>query len=72
MCTEKMGRKKSKSSTYRIKLSTNYEEKSREKILDELIDKIIKLEKVKKKLCKYENPNTPSSKDERKYLKKKV
>ena len=61
-----MGRKKSKSSAYRIELSTGYEDKSREEILDELIDKIIETDKLKKKLRRYENPNTPPSRDERK------
>ncbi|MFH0875969.1 MAG: IS66 family transposase [archaeon] len=61
-----MGRKKSKSNTLRIELSTGYGDKSREEILDELIDKIIEIDKLKKKLRRYENPHTPPSKDERK------
>lgn len=61
-----MGRKESKSDTLRIKLSSGYEDKSREEILDELIDNLIEMDKLKKKLRKYENPHTPPSKDERK------
>ena len=61
-----MGRQKSKGCAYRIGISTNYGGKSREEILDELIDKIIEIEKLKKKLRNYENPHTPPSKDERK------
>lgn len=60
-----MGRKKSKGSAYRIELSSGYEDKSREEILDELIDKIIEIEKLNRKLRRYENPHTPPSKDER-------
>mgnify|MGYP001576252405 CR=1 FL=1 len=60
-----MGRQKSKSCAYRIGLSTGYGDKSREEILDELIDKIIEIDQLKKKLRKYENPHTPPSKDER-------
>ena len=61
-----MGREKSKSSAYRIKLSSGYEDKPRDEILDELIDKIIEIDKLKKKLRRYENPHTPPSKDSRK------
>lgn len=61
-----MGRKESKSSAYRIKLSFQYDDKSREEILDELIDSKIELEKLKKKLRRYENPHTPPSKEVRK------
>lgn len=61
-----MGREKSKGNTYRIGLSSGYGDKSREEILDELIDKIIEIDKLKKKLRRYENPHTPPSKDERK------
>lgn len=60
-----MGREKSKSNTLRIELSSGYGDKSREEILDELIDKIIEIDKLKKKLRRYENPHTPPSKDER-------
>ena len=61
-----MGRQKSKGCAYRIEISSNYGGKSREEILDELIDKIIEIDNLKKKLRKYENPHTPPSKDERK------
>ena len=61
-----MGRQKSKSSAYRIEAKSEYENKSREDILDELIDSKIELDKLKRKLRRYENPNTPPSKDERK------
>lgn len=60
-----MDREKSKSSTYRIGLLSKYEDKSREDLLDELIDSKIEIEKLKRKLRKYENPHTPPSKDER-------
>lgn len=39
-----------------------YEELDKDKILDELVDIVIENEKLKKKLRKYENPHTPSSK----------
>lgn len=61
-----MGREKSQSNTLRIELSSQYNDKSREEILDKLIDKIIEIDKLKKKLRRYENPHTPPSKDERK------
>src|SRR3989339_2234965 len=43
-----------------------YEDKSKEEILDEMYEKYVELEKLKKKLRNYENPHTPPSKDERK------
>ena len=61
-----MGRKKSQSNTFRIELSSQYQEKSKEELLDELIDSKIEIERLKNKLRRYENPHTPSSKDERK------
>ena len=61
-----MGRENSKSDTLRIGLSSNYGDKSRDEILNELIDKIIEIEKLKKKLRRYENPHTPPSKEVRK------
>lgn len=61
-----MGREKSQSNTLRIELSSGYGDKSREEILDELIDKLIEIDKLKKKLRRYENPHTPPSKEERK------
>ena len=39
-----------------------YEELDKDKILDELVDKVLEIEKLKKRLSKYENPHTPSSK----------
>ena len=42
-----------------------YKDKSREEILDEMYDNYVELEKLKKKLRRYENPHTPPSKDER-------
>lgn len=61
-----MGRKKNKSSAYRIELSSEYQDKSKDEVLDELIDSKIEIEKLRKKLRRYENPHTPPSKDERK------
>jgi transposase len=49
----------------KIKATTirkDFEDKSREEILDELVDKILEIEKLKRKLRKHENPHTPSSK----------
>jgi hypothetical protein len=39
-----------------------YEDLEKEKLLDELVDREVELEKLKRKLRKYENPHTPSSK----------
>lgn len=39
-----------------------YEELDKDKLLDELVDKVLEIEKLKRKLKKYENPHTPSSK----------
>ena len=61
-----MGRENSKSDTLRIELSPQYQEKSKEELLEDVIDLIIENEKLKKKLRRYENPHTPPSKDERK------
>jgi len=61
-----MGREKSQSNTLRIELSSQYQEKSKEELLEKLIDSKIEIEKLKKKLRRYENPHTPPSKDERK------
>ena len=38
-----------------------YGDLPKEEILDELVDKVLEIEKLKKKLRKYENPHTPSS-----------
>jgi len=43
-----------------------YEDKSKEEILDEMYKNYVELEKLKKKLRRYENPHTPPSMDERK------
>ncbi len=39
-----------------------YEDLDKDKVLDELVDKVLEIEKLKRKLRKYENPHTPSSK----------
>jgi len=39
-----------------------YEELDKDKILDEVVDLVLENEKLKRKLRKYENPNTPPSK----------
>ena len=39
-----------------------YEDLEKEELLDEVVDKVLEIEKLKKKLMKYENPHTPSSK----------
>jgi transposase len=61
-----MGREKSKSGTYRVGLIDDYRKKPKDELVEEVVDKIIENEKLKKKLRRYENPHTPSSKDERK------
>ena len=43
-----------------------YKDKSKDEILDEFYEKYVEGEKLKNKLRRYENPNTPPSKDERK------
>ena len=43
-------------------IKEEYEDLSKEEILDELVDKVLENEKLKRKLRKYENPHTPSSK----------
>jgi len=64
-----MGRKKSKSCAYRVSLLDDHKKKSKEDLVEEVVDKIIEIDKLKeekekleKKLRKYENPHTPSSK----------
>ena len=42
-----MGRKKGQSYTLRVEISSQHKDKSREEILDELVDKIIEIEKRK-------------------------
>lgn len=44
------------------KLREEYEDKSKDELLDEVVDKILEIEKLKKKLKKYDNSNTPPSK----------
>ena len=61
-----MGREKSKSDTFRIELNSQHQEKSKEELLDEVVDLIIENEKLRKKLRRYENPHTPPSKNETK------
>lgn len=39
-----------------------YESFEKDKLLDEVVDLVIEIDKLKKKLNKYENPHTPSSK----------
>jgi transposase len=39
-----------------------YEELEKDELLDEVVDKVIEIEKLKRKLRKYENPHTPPSK----------
>jgi transposase len=47
-------------------LAEDYSKKSKEELVEEVVDKIIEIEKLKRKLRRYENPHTPPSKDERK------
>ena len=61
-----MGKEKSKSDTFRIELNSQHQEKSKEELLDEVVDLIIENEKLRKKLRRYENPHTPPSKNETK------
>lgn len=61
-----MGRQKSKSCAYRVGLIDEYDKKSKDELVEEVVDKIIEIEKLKRKLRRYENPHTPPSKDERK------
>ena len=39
-----------------------YEDLSKDEILDEVVDKVLEIERLKRKLRKYENPHTHSSK----------
>lgn len=48
-----------------IELAGSLEEKSKKELIEDYIKIYIELEKLKRKLRKYENPNTPPSKDER-------
>ena len=40
----------------------DFEDKSKDELLDDVVDKVLEIEKLKKKLKKYENSNTPPSK----------
>jgi transposase len=62
-----MGRQESKGSSYRVGLIDDYNRKSKDELVEEVVDRIIEIEKLRKKLRKYENPHTPPSKDERKF-----
>ena len=61
-----MGRQKSKGCSYRVSLIDDYKKKPKDELVEEVVDKIIEIEELKKKLRRYENPHTPPSKDERK------
>ena len=39
-----------------------YEDLDKDKILDEVVDLVLEIDRLKRKLRKYENPHTPSSK----------
>jgi transposase-like protein len=43
-----------------------YQDKTKDEILEEMYDQYVELEKIKRKLRRYENPHTPPSKDARK------
>ena len=47
------------------KIKEEFEDLSKEELLDKLVDEIIENDKLKKKLRRYENPHTPPSKDVR-------
>ena len=61
-----MGRQKSKGCAYRVGLVDDYKKKEKDDLVEDVVDLILENEKLKKKLRRYENPHTPSSKDERK------
>ena len=63
-----MGRQKSKSCAYRVGLIDDYQKKPKDELVEDVVDLIIEIEKLKKKLRRYENPHTPPSKDERKSM----
>ncbi len=46
-------------------IKEEFEDLSKEELLDKLVDEIIENDKLKKKLRRYENPHTPPSKDVR-------
>src|SRR3989338_6562489 len=45
-----------------VDIREEYEELDKDKLLDELVDKVLEIDKLKRKLRKYENPHTPPSK----------
>jgi transposase len=47
-------------------LVDEYNKKSKDELVEDVVDKIIEIEKLRRKLRRYENPHTPPSKDERK------
>lgn len=47
----------------KTKIKGEYKDYSKDELLDKLADKIIEIEKLKKELNKYKNPNTPPSKN---------
>jgi len=49
-----------------VSLIDDYKKKSKDDLVEEVVDKIIENEKLKKKLRRYENPHTPPSKEVRK------
>ena len=49
------------SAKIKLGIIEEYKELPKEEILDKLADKIIEIEKLKRKLKKYQNPHTPSS-----------
>ena len=51
-----MGRQKSKSCAYRVGLVDDYRKKPKDELVEEVVDKVIEIDKLKKKLRRYENP----------------
>jgi len=45
-----------------VDIRKDFEDKSKDELLDDVVDKVLEIEKLKRKLRKYENPHTPSSK----------
>ena len=45
----------------KILCKSNIRKKSKEELVDELYEKYLEVEKLKRELEKYKNPNTPSS-----------
>jgi transposase len=61
-----MGKQKSKGCAYRVGMIDEYSKKSKEELVEEVVDSKIEIEKLRRKLRRYENPHTPPSKDKRK------